>query len=59
MKLSNGSTLKVTVNNQGERNIYVSSVTFNGEKLDSTEFNHSMIKNGGEFVFNMTDKPIK
>ncbi len=59
MKLSNGSTLKVTVNNQGEKNIYVSSVTFNGEKLDSTEFNHSMIKNGGEFVFNMTDKPVK
>ena len=55
IRLSNGKTLKITVNNQGEKNIYVQSVTFNGKKLDSNTFSHDMIKNGGEFVFTMSN----
>ena len=54
--LSNGKTLKVTANNQSEKNIYVSSVTFNGEKLDGFYVTHGQLMNGGELVFEMTNK---
>ena len=56
LDLGNGKTLKVTVNNQGEKNIYVSSVTLNGKSADSFTFSHSDIANGGELVFTMSAK---
>lgn len=54
--LSNGNTLKITANNQSDKNIYVSSVTLNGEKLDGCYITHSQLMNGGELVFNMNNK---
>ena len=54
--LSNGKTLKVTANNQSDKNIYVSSVTLNGEKLDGFYVTHGQLMNGGELVFEMTNK---
>lgn len=54
--LSNGNTLKITANNQSDKNIYVSSVTLNGEKLDGCYITHSQLMNGGELVFNMSSK---
>ncbi len=54
--LSNGNTLKITANNQSDKNIYVSSVTLNGEKLDGCYITHSQLMNGGELVFNMSNK---
>ena len=54
--LENGGVLKITVNNQGEKNIYTESVTLNGEPLDACEFAHADISRGGEIVFNMTDR---
>ncbi|MBQ2903397.1 MAG: GH92 family glycosyl hydrolase [Clostridia bacterium] len=52
--LSNGKTLKITANNQSNDNIYVSSVTFNGEKLDGFYITHSQLMSGGELVFEMS-----
>ena len=54
--LSNGKVLKITANNQSEDNIYVSSITFNGEKLDGFYLTHEQLMNGGELVFEMTNK---
>ncbi len=54
--LSNGKTLKVTANNQSDKNIYVSGITLNGEKLDGFYVTHEQLMNGGELVFEMTNK---
>jgi predicted alpha-1,2-mannosidase len=36
---------------------YVQSVAINGEKLENPYFEHSLIKNGGEIVFELMDTP--
>ena len=54
--LENGETVKITVNNQGEKNVYVGSVTLNGEAVDGFTLAHADIAGGAEIVFNMTDK---
>lgn len=55
--LSNGKVLKITANNQSDKNVYVSSVTLNGEKLDGCYITHSQLMNGGELVFEMSKTP--
>lgn len=57
--LSNGNVLKVTANNQSEKNVYVSSVTLNGEKLDGVYVTHEQLMGGGELVFEMSATPAK
>lgn len=57
LTLENGKILQIKVQNQGERNCYVSSVTLNGEPLTGVRFAHSAIRNGGEIVFTMSDRP--
>lgn len=57
--LSNGNTLRITANNQSDKNIYVNSVTLNGEKLDNCYITHSQLMNGGDLVFTMSDIPNK
>ncbi len=54
--LSNGNTLKVTAKNQSDKNIYVSSITLNGEKLDGVYVTHEQLMGGGELVFEMSNK---
>ncbi len=57
--LSNGNALKITANNQSDKNVYVSSVTLNGEKLEGTYITHEQLMGGGELVFEMSAKPVK
>ncbi len=57
--LSNGNKLKITANNQSDKNVYVTSVTLNGEKLDGCYITHSQLMNGGELVFEMSRNPQK
>jgi len=58
LALGGGKTLTVKAVNQGPKNVYVKSITFNGAALDPAKtFDHDMIKNGGTFVFTMSDKP--
>jgi predicted alpha-1,2-mannosidase len=52
--LPNGKTLRVTVRDQGKKNVYVSAVTLNGEALTAPFLAHSQIAQGGELVFTMT-----
>ena len=54
--LGNGKTFTMKANNFGEKNIYVESVTWNGKQIKDWKILHSDIMNGGELVFNMTDK---
>ncbi len=57
VNLSNGNTLKITAENQSDKNVYVSSVTLNGEMLDGCYVTHSQLMNGGELVFSMSSTP--
>ena len=50
-----GKTLKVTVNNQSDRNIYVKSVSLNGEPIAEPFLTHAQLAEGGELVFTMTN----
>ena len=59
IKLSNGNTLKITAKNQNDKNVYVSSVTLNGEKLEGCYITHSQLTGGGELVFEMSEEPNK
>lgn len=53
----NGNTLKIIAKNQYKENVYVESITFNGQKITGLSLNHFHLTNGGELIFNMSDKP--
>ena len=55
--LPGGETLRVTVQNQGKKNVYVSVITLNGEALTAPFLTHGQIAQGGELVFTMTNDP--
>ena len=51
--------LKVRAVNQSKDNIYVSEVTFNGEKLTEPYITHALLDAGGELVFTMSPTPAE
>lgn len=55
--LSNGNTLKMTAVNQSAENVYVKSVTLNGELLEGNYITHAQLTGGGELVFTMSSNP--
>ncbi len=57
LSLPDGNRLKITARNQSEKNLYVSSVTLNGEPLVSPFLTHEMLTGGGELIFEMSDRP--
>ncbi len=59
IKLSNGNTLTVIAENQSEDNVYVKSVTLNGEKLDGCYITHAQLTGGGKLVFEMSATPAQ
>jgi len=54
LTLENGKVLSIEARNQGERNVYVTSVSVNGRKLNRTYLTHAEIMNGGKIVFEMS-----
>ena len=56
LHLENGNTLLIIANNQSEDNVYVESITLNGEKLEGIFLSHESIMNGGEIIFEMSSK---
>ena len=54
LTLENGKILTIEAKNQSERNVYVTSVTVNGRKVNRNYLTHSEIMNGGKIVFEMT-----
>lgn len=57
--LKNNKKLNIKVINQSPDNIYVSKVVINGKENKGPYFNHSIIENGGEIVFHMTNNPSR
>ncbi len=55
--LSNGNTLSVKAINQSAKNIYVKSVTLNGETITGNYLTHEQLTAGGELVFTMSATP--
>ncbi|TLX76407.1 glycoside hydrolase family 92 protein [Labilibacter sediminis] len=52
-----GKTFTVTAINNSPENVYVKSISLNGEKLDRTYITHEEIVNGGELIFEMCSSP--
>ncbi len=59
IQLGAGKNLIVKANNLSDENIYISSVTLNGKPLKNSFFTHADIANGGELIFEMSNRPNK
>jgi predicted alpha-1,2-mannosidase len=57
LRFENGKSLTIEAVNQGEKNVYVESVTLDGRKVDRKHITHAEIVNGGKIVYTMSDKP--
>ncbi len=55
--LENGKKIQLKVKNQGEKNIYIQSVSFNGKQWDKNWFRHSDISSGGIIEISLGNKP--
>ena len=54
VNLGNGKTLEIEAFNQSERNVYVYSVTLNGEELEGPYVTHEQLMEGGKLTFYMS-----
>lgn len=55
--LENGEELVISAPNNSRENIYIQSMTFNGESYNKIYFDYSDLANGGSIVFNMGSTP--
>jgi putative alpha-1,2-mannosidase len=58
LQLANGKALTIIANNQSKENVYVKSVSVNGNVLKGNTLNHSDISKGGEIIFEMDSEPL-
>ena len=56
--LDNGKTLKIIAKNQSKENVYVNKVTLNGKSVDGSLISHQDLMEGGELIFEMSNKPL-
>ncbi len=54
-----GNTFSIKVHGLSDENKYIKSVKLNGEDYTKSFIDHQMIMNGGELVFEMSNKPNK
>ena len=59
INLKNGKKFKIEAIGNSEENIYVKSISLNGNKLDRLYITHNEIIQGGTLVFHMDSKPNK
>jgi predicted alpha-1,2-mannosidase len=57
IQLGNGKTLVIEAKDNGQKNPFVQSVTWNGQPYTKSWFSHAEISKGGTFVLQMGDKP--
>ena len=55
INLPNGKTFSVITKNNSKENVYIQSVTLNGEAYTERFITHQQIMDGGELVFEMTN----
>lgn len=56
INLENGKSFTIEANNLSDKNIYIESVTMNGEDHPYAYIKHADIINGGEMIFEMSDQ---
>ena len=59
IQVNDGNTFTITAKNFSEKNVYIRSVTLNGQPLKKPFIRHEDIINGGELEFEMGDRPNK
>lgn len=59
MRLANGKSFTVIAKNQSPENMYVQSLSLNGEPVKKSFITQSQIENGGILTFEMGPKPNK
>ncbi len=59
VKFENGRSLAIEARDQGEKNVFVKSVTLNGRRLEQGYITHSELTKGGVLVFQMDDAAAK
>lgn len=59
LEMGGGKQLKVRAENVSDQNKYIQSLTINGQPWNKPWFEHDVIKNGGEIVFQMGPRPNK
>lgn len=59
VNLENGKAFTVKALDNNKDNIYIQTITLNGEKIDRNHITHKEIMAGGELVFNMGNTPNK
>ena len=59
LNLENGKTFEIKVLNNSKENMYIQSITLNGEKVNTTKLHHSDIMSGGKLVIKMGNQPNK
>ena len=57
VNLGNGKELEIIAHDNSPENIYVQSVTFNGEPYNKSYIDYTQIENGGKIEFQMGDTP--
>jgi len=58
-QLENGKVFKIIAKNLSAKNLYIKSATLNGKDFNQAWIEHADIVNGGELIFEMSDKPSK
>lgn len=56
VRLENGNTLTIKARDQSTENVYVKSLSLNGKPIEKLLLPHSDLMNGGELLFEMSDK---
>ncbi len=59
IKLENGNNFTITADNNDTENYYIQSTSLNGKNYPHNYIVFDDIQNGGEFIFNLDDKPNK
>lgn len=57
LHLTNGNTFVIEARNLNRENLYVEKIFLNGQPYEKDYIEHQDIVNGGNLVFEMTDKP--
>lgn len=57
VNMDNGKKIKITANNNSKENVYIQSMTLNGQPYTKNYLKHADLANGAEIVFEMGSKP--
>src|SRR5210317_1765891 len=57
LTLDNGNMITIRATNQGKQNVYVKSVSIDGEKIEGFQISHNQLVNSKEIIFEMSTIP--